>query len=54
LKSSKPLSAFVEDATVLLTSLRDGKLKVRKLGPDELEEWAKAGIDPRYAEALLL
>jgi predicted ATPase len=48
------LTAFVEDAAVLLTSLRDGKLKVRKLGPKELEEWAKAGIDPRYAEALLL
>jgi hypothetical protein len=37
------LTAFVEDAAVLLTSLRDGKLKVRKLGPKELEEWAKAG-----------
>jgi predicted ATPase len=48
------LTAFVEDAAVLLTSLRDGKLKVRKLGLKELEEWAKAGIDPRYAEALLL
>jgi predicted ATPase len=48
------LTAFVEDAAVLLTSLRDGRLKVRKLGPKELEEWAKAGIDPRYAEALLL
>ena len=48
------LTAFVEDAAVLLTSLRDGKLKVRKLGTKELEEWAKAGIDPRYAEALPL
>jgi predicted ATPase len=46
--------AFVEDATVLLTSLRDGKLKVRRVKPDELEEWAKAGIDPRYAEVFLL
>ena len=48
------LTAFVEDAAVLLTSLRDGKLKVRKLGTKELEEWVKAGIDPRYAEALML
>jgi len=46
--------AFVEDATVLLTSLRDGKLKVRRVKPDELKEWAKAGIDPRYAEVFLL
>jgi energy-coupling factor transporter ATP-binding protein EcfA2 len=46
--------AFFEDATVLLTSLRDGKLKVRRVKPDELEEWAKAGIDPRYAEVFLL
>jgi hypothetical protein len=46
--------SYVNDATVLLTSLRDGKLRVRKVKPDELEEWAKAGIDPRYAEVFLL
>jgi hypothetical protein len=48
------ICAYVNDATVLLTSLRDGKLKVRRVKPDELEEWAKAGIDPRYAEVFLL
>jgi len=46
--------SYVNDATVLLTSLRDGKLRVRKVKPDELEEWAKAGIDPRFAEVFLL
>jgi hypothetical protein len=46
--------SYVNDATVLLTSLRDGKLRVRKVKPDELKEWAKAGIDPRYAEVFLL
>jgi hypothetical protein len=46
--------SYVNNATVLLTSLRDGKLRVRKVKPDELEEWAKAGIDPRYAEVFLL
>jgi ABC-type ATPase involved in cell division len=46
--------AYVNDATVLLTSLRDGKLRVRRVKPDELDEWAKAGIDPRYAEIFLL
>jgi len=46
--------AYVKDATVLLTSLRDGKLRARRVKPDELEEWAKAGIDPRYAEVFLL
>jgi hypothetical protein len=46
--------SYVNDATVLLTSLRDGKLRVRRVKPDELEEWAKAGIDPRYAEVFLL
>jgi hypothetical protein len=45
---------YVNDATVLLTSLRDGKLRARRVKPDELEEWAKAGIDPRYAEVFLL
>jgi hypothetical protein len=48
------ICAYVNDATVLLTSLRDGKLRVRRVKPDELEEWAKAGIDPRYAEVFLL
>jgi hypothetical protein len=48
------ICAYVNDATVLLTSLRDGKLKARRVKPDELEEWAKAGIDPRYAEVSLL
>jgi hypothetical protein len=46
--------SYVNDATVLLTSLRDGKLRVRRVKSDELEEWAKAGIDPRYAEVFLL
>jgi hypothetical protein len=46
--------SYVNDATVLLTLLRDGKLRVRKVKSDELEEWAKAGIDPRYAEVFLL
>jgi hypothetical protein len=46
--------SYVNDATVLLTSLRDGKLRARRVKPDELEEWAKAGIDPRYAEVFLL
>jgi len=46
--------SYVNDATVLLTLLRDGKLRARKVKPDELEEWAKAGIDPRYAEVFLL
>jgi energy-coupling factor transporter ATP-binding protein EcfA2 len=50
----KKIIAYVNDATVLLTSLRDGKLKVRRVKPDELEEWTKAGIDPRYAEVFLL
>jgi ABC-type ATPase involved in cell division len=48
------ICAYVNDATVLLTSLRDGKLRARRVKPDELEEWAKAGIDPRYAEVFLL
>jgi hypothetical protein len=46
--------SYVNDATVLLTSLRDGKLRVRKVKSDELGEWAKAGIDPRSAEVFLL
>jgi hypothetical protein len=46
--------SYVNDATVLLTSHRDGKLRARRVKPDELEEWAKAGIDPRYAEVFLL
>jgi hypothetical protein len=46
--------SYVNDATVLLTSLRDGKLRVRRVKSDELEEWAKAGIDPRFAEVFLL
>jgi hypothetical protein len=46
--------SYVNDATVLLTSLRDGKLRVRRVKSDELEEWAKAGIDPRSAEVFLL
>jgi AAA15 family ATPase/GTPase len=46
--------SYVNDATVLLTSLRDGKLRARRVKPDELEEWAKAGIDPRFAEVFLL
>jgi predicted nicotinamide N-methyase len=46
--------SYVNDATVLLTSLRDGKLRVRKVKSDELEEWAKTGIDPRFAEVFLL
>jgi energy-coupling factor transporter ATP-binding protein EcfA2 len=46
--------SYVNDSTVLLTSLRDGKLRARRVKPDELEEWAKAGIDPRYAEVFLL
>jgi energy-coupling factor transporter ATP-binding protein EcfA2 len=48
------ICTYVNDATVLLTSLRDGKLRARRVKPDELEEWAKAGIDPRYAEVFLL
>jgi hypothetical protein len=46
--------SYVNDATVLLTSLKDGKLRVRRVKSDELEEWAKAGIDPRFAEVFLL
>ena len=46
--------SYVNDATVLLTSLRDGKLRVRRVKSDELESWAKTGIDPRFAEVFLL
>jgi energy-coupling factor transporter ATP-binding protein EcfA2 len=54
LEAVEKINAYVNDATVLLTSLRDGKLRVRRVKPDELEEWTKAGIDPRYAEVFLL
>ena len=54
LEVTDTLTTFVKDATVLLTSLKDGKLKARKIKPDELREWSEAGIDPRLAESFLL
>ena len=54
LEAVEKITTYVEDATVLLTSLRDGKLRGRKVKLDELREWAEAGIDPRYGEVFLL
>ncbi len=53
LEAVETLTTFVEDATVLLTSIRDGKLKARKIKLDELKTLSKLGMDPRMAEAFL-
>jgi len=54
LEAVKTLTTFVEDATVLVTLLRDGVLKWMRVKPDKLRKWSRAGIDPRYAEVFLL
>ena len=54
LEAVETLTTFVRDATVLVTWLRDGVLKWMRVKPDELREWSRAGIDPRYAEVFLL
>ena len=54
LEAVKTLTTFVEDATVLVTLLRDGVLKWMRVKPDKLRKGSRAGIDPRYAEVFLL
>ena len=54
LEAVRTITTFVEDATVLLTSLRDGKLEARKIEVDELKKLDRLGIDPRLAESFLL
>ena len=54
LEAVKTLTTFVEDATVLLTSLKDGILTARKIKLDELQSLARLGVDPRMAESFLL
>ena len=54
LEAVETLTTFVEDATVLLTSLKDGILTARKIKLDELQSLARLGVDPRMAESFLL
>ncbi len=53
LEAVRTITTFVEDASVLLTSLRDGKLEARKIEVDELKKLDRLGIDPRLAESFL-
>jgi len=54
LEAVETVTTFVEDATVLLTSLKDGELRTRTIKPDELEGLKGLGVDPRMAETFLL
>jgi len=54
LEAVETLTTFVKDATVLLTSLKDGILTARKIKLDELQSLARLGVDPRMAESFLL
>ncbi len=54
LEAVRTITTLVEDATVLLTSLKDGKLEARKIKVEELNALDKLGIDPRLAESFLL
>ncbi len=54
IEAVETLTTFVEDATILLTSLKDGKLTARVIKLDELRSLTKLGVDPRMAETFLL
>ncbi len=54
LEAVRTITTLVKDATVLLTSLKDGKLEARKIKVEELNALDKLGIDPRLAESFLL
>ena len=43
-----------EKAKIYLISIENGTLKSRELSVDKIEEFLKAGVDVRVAEAMLL
>jgi energy-coupling factor transporter ATP-binding protein EcfA2 len=54
IEAVETVTTYIEDATILFTSLKDGVLRTRRLNSGELRKLAEAGVDPRLAESFLL
>ena len=54
IETARMLTEFNKDATILVTSLKDGILKIKKITSDDLEMLTLAGIDIRMADAVIL